>query len=57
MASDFGRKVIAVAVLLVVGYILFRVVIGFIAGLVWIAVLVLAVIAGIWAFGTLRRTE
>lgn len=57
MASDFGRKIIAVAVLLVVGYILFRVLVGFIAGLVWIAVLVLAVIAAIWAFGVLRRTD
>jgi hypothetical protein len=57
MASDFGRKIIAVAVLLVVGYILFRVLVGFLAGLIWIAVLVLAVIAGIWAFGVLRRTE
>jgi hypothetical protein len=57
MASDFGRKIIAVAVLLVAGYILFRVVIGFLAGLIWIAVIVLAVIAGIWAFGVLRRTE
>jgi hypothetical protein len=56
-ASDFGRKVLAVGVLLVIGYILFRVLLGFIAGLVWIAVLVLAVIAAIWAFGVLRRTE
>jgi hypothetical protein len=57
MASDFGRKLIAIAVLLVVGYILFRVVLGFIAGLVWIAVLVLAVIAAIWAYGVLRGSE
>jgi hypothetical protein len=57
MASDFGRKIIAVAVLLVAGYILFRVLVGFLAGLIWIAVLVLAVIAGIWAFGVLRRAD
>jgi hypothetical protein len=57
MASDLGRKLIAIAVLLVVAYILFKVVIGFVAAVAWIAVLVLAVIAGIWALGVLRRTE
>jgi hypothetical protein len=57
MASEFGRKLIAIAVLLVVAYILFKVVIGFVAGLVWIAMIVLAVIAGFWAFGVLRRAD
>jgi F0F1-type ATP synthase assembly protein I len=57
MASEFGRKLIANAVLLVVAYILFKVVIGFVAAVAWIAVLVLAVVAGIWALGVLRRTE
>jgi hypothetical protein len=57
MASDLGRKLIAIAVLLVVAYILFKVVIGFVAAVAWIAVLVLAVVAGIWALGVLRRTE
>ena len=33
----------------VVAYILFKVVLGFVAAVAWIAVLVLAVIAGIWA--------
>jgi hypothetical protein len=56
MASDFGRKLIAVAVLLVVAYILFKVVIGFVAAVAWILVLVVAVVAGIWAFGVLRST-
>jgi hypothetical protein len=54
LASDVGRKVIAIAVLLVAAYILFKVVIGFVAAVAWIAVLVLAVIAAIWAFGVLR---
>jgi hypothetical protein len=57
MASDVGRKIIAIAVLLVVAYLLFKVVIGFVAGLVWIAMIVLAVIAGIWAFGVLRSAD
>jgi hypothetical protein len=54
MASDVGRKVIAIAVLLVAAYILFKVVIGFVAAVAWIAVIVLAVVAAIWAFGVLR---
>jgi len=57
MASEFGRKLVAIAVLLVVAYILFKVVIGFVAAVAWIAVLVLAVIAGIWALGVLRRAD
>jgi hypothetical protein len=57
MASEFGRKLIAIAVLLVVAYILFKVVIGFVAAVAWIAVIVLAVIAGIWALGVLRHSE
>ncbi|HEV3376196.1 MAG TPA: hypothetical protein VG126_02845 [Thermoleophilaceae bacterium] len=57
LASDIGRKVIAVAVLLVVAYLLFKVVLGFVTAVAWIAVLVLAVIAGIWAIGVLRTSD
>ncbi|MGH2846258.1 MAG: hypothetical protein ACRDL0_09655 [Thermoleophilaceae bacterium] len=52
-----GRKAIAVAVLLVLAYLLFKVVLGFVTAVAWIAVLVLAVIAGIWAFGVLRSAD
>jgi hypothetical protein len=54
MASDLGRKVLAIGVLLVAAYILFKMVIGVVAAVAWIVVLVLAVIAAIWAFGVLR---
>jgi hypothetical protein len=54
MASDVGRKVLAIGVLLVAAYILFKMVIGVVAAVAWIVVLVLAVIAAIWAFGVLR---
>jgi hypothetical protein len=54
MASDIGRKIIAIAVLLVAAYILFKMVIGVVAAVAWIVVLVLAVVAAIWAFGVLR---
>ena len=57
MASDIGRKLVAVAVLLVVAYILFKVVLGFVTAVAWIAILVLAAIAAIWAVGTLRRAD
>ena len=57
MASEFGRKLVAVAVLLVVAYILFKVVLGFVTAVAWIAILVLAAIAAIWAVGVLRRAD
>jgi hypothetical protein len=57
LVSDFGRKLVAVAVLLVVAYILFKVVLGFVTAVAWIAILVLAAIAAIWAVGVLRRAD
>ena len=53
LASDIGRKALAVLVLLVAAYILFKLVLGFVAAVVWIAVAVLAVIAVIWALRVL----
>jgi hypothetical protein len=54
LASDVGRKVLAIAVLLVAAYILFKMVIGVVAAVAWIVVLVVALIGVIWAFGVLR---
>jgi hypothetical protein len=56
-ASDLGRKVLAIGVLLIAAYILFKVVIGVVAAVAWIVVIVLALIAAIWAFGVLRTSE
>ena len=53
-AADAGRKLIAIAVLLVVAWVLFKVVIGVVAAVAWIVVVVLAVIAAIWAISVLR---
>ena len=53
LASDIGRKALAVLVLLLAAYILFKLVLGFVAAVVWIAVAVLAVIAVIWALRVL----
>jgi hypothetical protein len=43
-----------VAVLLVAAFILFKMVLGFVAAVAWIAVAVLAVVAVVWAIGVLR---
>jgi hypothetical protein len=53
-ASDVGRKLIAVAVLLVAVWLLFKFVIGVVAAVAWIAVVILAIIAAVWAIGVLR---
>ena len=47
--SNAGRKALAVGVLVLAAYLLFKVVIGFVAGLVWLGVAVVAVIAVVWA--------
>jgi hypothetical protein len=55
--SDVGRKLLAVVVLIVAAYILFKVVLGFVAAVAWIVVIVLALIAVVWAVGTLRSSS
>jgi hypothetical protein len=54
MVADAGRKLLAVAVLLVAAYILFKIVLGAVMAVVWIALAVLAVVAVVWAIGVLR---
>jgi hypothetical protein len=51
--SDIARKVLAVAVLVVAAYILFKIVIGAVAAVLWIVVAIVAVIAVIWALRVL----
>jgi uncharacterized membrane protein (DUF485 family) len=53
LASQAGRKILAVGVLVLAAYLLFKVVVGFVASIVWIAVAVVAVIAVIWALRVL----
>ena len=53
LASDAARKLLAVAVLVVAAYVLFKLVLGFVAGLAWLVVAVVAVIAVIWALRVL----
>lgn len=49
IASEAGRKLLAVAILLVAAWVLFKLVLGFVAAVAWVAVAVLAVVAIVWA--------
>lgn len=52
-ASGAGRKLLAIGVLLIAAYVLFKLVIGFITSVAVIAVAVLAVVGVIWALRVL----
>jgi hypothetical protein len=47
--SLFAKKGLALLVLLAVCYLLFKVVLGIVAGVVWILIIALAVVGVIWA--------
>jgi hypothetical protein len=49
LAADAGKKLLAIGVLLVAAWILFKVVIGVVATIAWVAVVVLAIVAVVWA--------
>jgi hypothetical protein len=53
MVSEAGKKLLAVGVLLLAAYVLFKVVLGFVAAVAWIAVVVLAIVAVVWAIRVL----
>jgi len=53
VATRAGRKVLAVGVLVLASWILFKIVLGFVVGLAWIAVVVVAIVAVIWALRVL----
>jgi hypothetical protein len=52
-ASNLGMKALAVAVLLVAAWIIFKFVLGFLTAVAWIALVIGAGIAVIWALGKL----
>jgi hypothetical protein len=52
-AADAGRKLVAVVVLLVAAWVLFKLVLGFVAAIAWVVVAILAVIAVVWALRVL----
>ena len=48
-AGDLGRKALALLVLLVAAWILFKLVLGVVAAVAWVVVVVLAIAAIVWA--------
>jgi hypothetical protein len=52
-ARDTGRKGLALVVLLLAAYVLFKVVLGVVSAIAWIAVVVIAIFAVIWALRVL----
>ena len=52
--SDAGRKLLAIVVLLMAAFVLFKSCSGFVAAVAWIVVAVVAVVAVVWAIGVLR---
>ncbi len=53
LASDVARKGLALGVLLLAAFVLFKVVLGVVTTIVWIAVAVAAIVAVVWAIRTL----
>jgi hypothetical protein len=51
--SDAARKLLAVAVLLVAAYILFKIVLGVVTAVAWVAVVILALVGIVWAMRVL----
>ena len=54
LVADAGRKLLAIGVLVIAAYVLFKIVLGFVAAVAWIIVAVVALVAVIWAIGVLR---
>jgi hypothetical protein len=53
--SGLGLKAVAVVALLIAAWVLFKVVIGVVTAVAWVVVIVLAVMAVLWAMSVLRR--
>jgi len=51
--STVGRKMLAILILVAAAYLLFKVVIGFVMGIVWVIIAVVAIFGVIWALRVL----
>ncbi len=51
--SQAGRKLLAVVVLMLAAYLLFKVLLGVAMAVAWMAVVVLAIVAVVWALRVL----
>jgi hypothetical protein len=54
--SGLAVKALAVIVLLIAAWILFKVVLGVVTAVAWVVVIVLAVMAVLWAMSVLSRS-
>ncbi len=54
-SSTLLKRLLALVVLVIAGIILIRAVIGFLSGLFVVALVLAALVAVVWAYGTLRR--
>ena len=52
-AGDLGRRMLAILVLVIAAWILLKIVIGIVAGLATLIVVVLAIVAIVWALRVL----
>jgi hypothetical protein len=52
-AGDLGRKALALLVLVLAAWILFKVAVGVVAAVFWVVVVVLAIAAIVWALRVL----
>jgi len=53
---SLAAQALAIIVLLLAGWFLLRVVIGLVAGIAWVVLVVLAVVAIVWAWRTLSSS-
>jgi hypothetical protein len=53
LATDVAKKGLALGILLLAAYVLFKVVLGIVSTIVWIAVVVIALIGVVWAIRAL----
>ena len=53
LARETGRKALALGILLLAAWVLFKVVLGVVSAVAWIAVVVVAVLAIVWALRVL----
>ena len=51
--ANFGKKALAILVLVVAAYLLFELIVGFVSAIAWVVIAVLALVAVIWAVRTL----
>lgn len=54
-SSSLLRRLLALVVLVVAAYVLFKVILGFLSGIFFAVLVIVALVAVFWAYSTLRR--